>query len=167
MAKIVRVFTDGAAKSNGQKTAVGGIGVFFGDAHPLNHAELLTYRTFGTKVTNNLAELYAIKKGLQLAIENFQGYEIHLFTDSQYSYNIFTSWAKKWRDNGWVKSDKKPIQNIDLIKDTLDLVEANKVRFHHCNSHRQAPRNRASEDYMIWHGNDQADKLANLMIPQK
>ena len=106
------------------------------------------------------------QKAIELIREHFETEHVDLYTDSQYSYNIFTSWAKKWKANGWVKADKKPILNLDLIKRIYDAIHnRGGITFHHCNSHMTPPTDMSSEAYKIWHGNDQADKLANLMIP--
>lgn len=163
--KTYTVFTDGAAKGNGKKDCVGGIGVYF-EGHPhLCYYEVITTKTFNTKVTNNLCELYAIKKAIELMAEEAGAgdFMLHLYTDSKYSYSIFTSWAKKWESNGWKKSDNKPIQNLDLIKSICNLKGTYKVVFHHCNSHTNPPA-MSSPQYRIWYGNDMADKLANKGI---
>lgn len=36
--------------------------------------------------------------------------------DSQYALNIVEKWAFGWEKKGWVKPDKKPISNLDLVK---------------------------------------------------
>jgi len=163
--KIVTVFTDGAAKGNGRKDAIGGIGIYFDGEPHLSHYEVVKTSTFKTKVTNNLTELYAIKKAIELTIKEYSSFILYLYTDSQYSYNIFTSWGKKWKENNWKKADGKPIINLDLIKSIYEYKENYKIIFHHCNSHKSPPPI-TSPEYKIWYGNDQADQLANRGISE-
>jgi len=163
----ITVFTDGAAKSNGKKDAIGSIGIYFeGEPHN-SYYELVTSSKFKTKVTNNLTELYAIQKAIELANKYYPERKgIHLYTDSKYAYSIFTSWATKWKANGWVKADKKPILNLSFIQTIYEYKQNQKIIFYHCNSHRTPPPIKSPE-YRVWYGNDQADKLANKAIDEQ
>ena len=52
-----------------------------------------------------------------------------LCNDSKYIIDAVTKgWAKKWRANNWVKSDKKKALN-NLWEKLLDLLEVHKVNF--------------------------------------
>ena len=62
----ILVHTDGACIRNGREDAVGGIGVWFGPGHRLNVSATPSY----PKVTNNVMELLAIKRALEIANEN-------------------------------------------------------------------------------------------------
>jgi ribonuclease HI len=42
-------------------------------------------------------------------------------TDSQYVQKGITDWIKKWKQNGWRASDKKPVKNQDLWME-LDML---------------------------------------------
>ena len=39
-----------------------------------------------------------------------------VYSDSAYSVNTFTNWMWGWKVKGWIKSDKKTPENLDLIK---------------------------------------------------
>jgi ribonuclease HI len=159
------VFTDGSVRGNGRRDAIGGIGVFWGDDHPLNISETLTATTFGIPVTNNLAELYAISRALATAAKHFTEpgitYRVHVYTDSKYAWNILTSWANTWARAGWRKSDGGTVKNLDLIREIHDQCQQMHVVAHHCNSHRRAPEDTTSREYLVWYGNSCADRLAN------
>ncbi|PSN56821.1 hypothetical protein C0J52_02707 [Blattella germanica] len=58
----VKVYTDGACTKNGRVGARAGVGVFFGDGHPLNYSEPVQGRQ-----TNNTAEIQAATCALDLA----------------------------------------------------------------------------------------------------
>lgn len=56
--------------------------------------------------------------------------DVIIQTDSKYVVDgIEKGWAKSWRKNGWVKSDKKPALNSDLWGRLLELLEIHSVRF--------------------------------------
>lgn len=44
-----------------------------------------------------------------------------LYSDSQYSVNVYTKWMFNWANNNWIKSDKKTPLNLDIIKEFYDL----------------------------------------------
>ena len=59
-----------------------------------------------------------------------------LQTDSRYVVDGITKgWAKSWRRNGWIKSDKKPALNSDLWGRLLDLLEVHDVTFNWIKGH--------------------------------
>jgi len=73
--------------------------------------------------TNNRMELYAIIKALE-AVKDKQ-LKISVITDSKLiTDTINKDWLKNWKRSGWIKSDKKPVLNIDLWK-RLDLLISN------------------------------------------
>ena len=57
-------------------------------------------------------ELTAAIQGLSRLKEPCQ---VELYTDSQYlSKAINEGWLENWKKRGWVKSDKKPVLNVEL-----------------------------------------------------
>ena len=68
---------------------------------------------FGSEphTTNNRMELSAAVEGLSSLKEPC---EVEIVTDSQYVKNGITSWIRRWKHNGWLTSDKKPVVNQDL-----------------------------------------------------
>ena len=90
--------------------------------------------------TNNRMELMACIAALsELATCKAK---ISLFSDSSYVVNGITKgWARSWKRNGWVKSDGKPVVNVDLWQDLLGLVEDLNVTFHWVRGHAGNPYN--------------------------
>ena len=79
------------------------------------------------QTTNNRMELTAAIKALEALNEPC---EVTLHSDSSYLVDGMTKgWAKSWRKNGWVKSDKKPALNPELWGRLLELCETHKVKF--------------------------------------
>jgi len=115
--KKVELFTDGACKHN---PGPGGWGA------------ILRYGTHEKEIsggdadtTNNKMEMSAVIEGLKCLKEPC---EVTLYSDSQYVCNgIAKGWAKKWKANNWIKSDKKPALNVELWEEILSLLEVHKV----------------------------------------
>lgn len=154
-------FCDGSCIRNGKPTATGGLGIYFPENKELNYSQKITFDTFKCPVTNNLTELYSIKKAIEIAVSNNLT-DLTIYTDSQYCFKSFTCWAKGWEKNNWKKADGKPILNKELIQEIYELVKKNNVKFRHCNSHLPEPKDRETLEYYIWYGNSIADKYATM-----
>lgn len=77
---------------------------------------------FGSNIytTNNIMEMTAVLEGMKYMIENnFDTASIH--TDSNYVKQGITLWSKKWIVNNWKSSTGKPIKNIELWKNIINL----------------------------------------------
>lgn len=152
-------FTDGSSKGNQYKNPIGGYGVYFPENPELNISEKLQ-----GKVTNNIAELSGVYFGILKLITNLNiKKQIVIVSDSQYLINSITKWAKGWEKNNWIKSDGKPVQNLELIKKIYYFVNNLNIKFLHQRSHKFPPKDKDSDKYFFWEGNDKADKLANLL----
>lgn len=150
----MNVFCDGSCLNNGKKNSQGGIGVFFGDNDPRNVSQKLTCQ----KITNQVAELTAIQRALDILINEKYSGIVYIHTDSKYAVQIFSSWIHDWEKNNWQRKTGN-IENIDLIKDIYAKMKKVTVIFKHCRSHQREP-SKEDDKYYIWYGNQQADKLA-------
>ena len=129
--KKVFIFTDGACSGN---PGPGGWGTIlrFGE-----HEKELSGGEANT--TNNRMELTAVIEGLKALKEPC---EVELTSDSQYVCNgINKGWAKKWRQNNWIKSDKTKAKNPELWGELLDLLEKHKVSIIWVRGHNGHPEN--------------------------
>lgn len=100
----VYIFTDGACSGNPGPGGWGAI-LKFGE-----HKKELSGGSAET--TNNRMEMTAVIEALK-ALK--RPCEVLLTTDSKYVVDALSKgWAKTWRKNGWVKSDKKKALNSDL-----------------------------------------------------
>lgn len=102
--KKIILYTDGACSGN---PGPGGWGLVlrFGE----KEKEL---SGFDAQTTNNRMELMAVITGLETLKE---ACNVTIYTDSKYvSDAINKGWLKNWKKNGYKKSDKKPILNLDL-----------------------------------------------------
>lgn len=165
-----KVFTDGSSINNGYKNCVGGIGVFFEDGSPNNIGEKMTFKDDG-KVSNNVCELTACLRAIQ-TIRDFKDFDrlndnILVYTDSKYLIDSITKWSNSWEKNGWMRTDrsgkKKPVKNVELMKQIKGLTRMYNIHFKHVKAHRSEPKDidKDTNEYKEWYGNMMADKLAN------
>lgn len=90
-----------------------------------------------TVTTNNRMEMTAVLEGIKAAKCNPDippDEKLEVYCDSAYVVNCFKKgWHKKWRQNGWLGSSGKPVENKDLWESLLlivDNVEFVKVKGH-------------------------------------
>lgn len=162
--KTFYVYTDGSTFNNHLKEEkrFGGVGVYFPDEN-LNNISLILKNC---KVSNNVAELTAIKLAIETIIKSDFVFNdiINIYTDSKYSIDCFEKYCKSWQKNNWKKGNKDrsngTIKNLDLIKNIWNYYNKYKIIFKHVNSHQPQPEDKTSKEYQIWFGNFMADKLA-------
>jgi ribonuclease HI len=159
---VLHLFTDGACSGNGQRGAKGGYGVYVYGKPDLDVSLPLLPNE---QQTNNRAELRAIQAALDL-LDRFESVwsqeytDFYIWSDSEYSINCLTKWAKGWRSNGWKKRDGNLVQNLDLIKPCTErLSRMPRVSLHHVRGHQDSKRNEFPYD-----GNFRADALATQAI---
>ena len=125
MKQTIQIYTDGACSGNPGPGGWGAI-LRWGDRErELSGGEPHT--------TNNRMELTGVIEALSRL-----KYPCHVIvqTDSRYVVDgIMKGWAKSWRRNGWVKSDKKPALNPDLWERLLDLCDVHEVEFRWIKGH--------------------------------
>jgi len=128
----VTIYTDGGARYNPGPGGYGVVQIYQGDRQELSGGYRLT--------TNNRMELM----GCIVALRELQPRDtaVTLYSDSSYVVNgISKGWAKNWRKNGWIKSDKQPAINPDLWAELLDLVEGLDITFKWVKGHAGHPLN--------------------------
>jgi len=89
---------------------------------------------FGSErhTTNNRMELRAVIAGLT-ALKT--ACEVTLNTDSQYVKNGITQWMKKWKANGWLTSEKKPVLNQELWLELDEAVHRHNIHWQWVKGH--------------------------------
>ena len=62
--------------------------------------------------------------------------EVLLYTDSQYiAKAINEGWLRNWKRNGWKKSDKKPVLNVELWQALDAQLQRHQVQIHWVKGH--------------------------------
>lgn len=122
------IYTDGSCLGNGKSVNSGGYGVIVLDN---NEKLLYNYNKRSENTTNNREELKAIlysflNYGINInnPLLGFNNYDIPIvYSDSNYCVQTFNEWMFNWARNGWVKSDKKIPENLDLIQAYYDWYQ--------------------------------------------
>lgn len=117
---MIKLFTDGACKSNGKRGAQGSYAYYFPDHPEWSGAFRIAE---GEQQTNNRGELRAIHAGVQKALEMTGGSgELCIYTDSTYSRDCLTKWIPGWLKNQWKTAEGKDVSHRDLIEETVMLL---------------------------------------------
>ena len=114
------IYTDGSSHPN---PGPGGFGVVVLDN---NENLVYTYSKQCADTTNNREELKAIlytflNHGIKLDDWNMDVPIV--YSDSNYCVQTFNEWMFNWARNGWIKSDKKVPENLDLIQAYYDWYQ--------------------------------------------
>ena len=153
---IIEIFTDGGCTSNGRKGSRGGLGVHFPQFPELDLSESLP--AFPAP-TNNRAELLAVVRSLQqcaILDPEFKK-KVVIKSDSQLACKTVNSWLRVWKAKNWLKQDRRPPLNLDILKCIDQLLSRRKVTMIHVRAHT------GKNDFNSVH-NDIADRLASRAI---
>ena len=129
--KKVNIYTDGACSGN---PGPGGFGII------LEYKGKTKEVSKGFKhTTNNRMELLAVITALEMLKEPC---EVLVTSDSKYVVDaINKGWIYSWEENGWVKSDRKPVLNVDLWEHLVVLLDVHEVTFKWIEGHAGHPEN--------------------------
>ena len=117
--KHVDIYTDGACRGNPGRGGFGAILVYGKYEREISGGEAMT--------TNNRMELMAAIEALSILKEPC---EVTLTSDSKYLVDaIEKGWLTSWRKNGWRKSDRSEVLNVDLWQRLIVQLEKHTVSF--------------------------------------
>ena len=117
--KQVNLYTDGACSGNPGNGGFGAILEFNGIKKELSGGY--------SNTTNNRMELRGVIKGLEALKEPCK---VTVTSDSKYVVDAFNKgWLESWISKGWIKSDRKPVLNVDLWKRLVELTGKHQVTF--------------------------------------
>lgn len=129
--KHVIIYTDGACSGNPGPGGWGAVLIYGEIRREMSGAEAST--------TNNRMELTAAIKALE-ALKT--ACEVDLYSDSAYLINAYKqNWLTNWVRRGWLKADKKPVENVDLWKRLLELSALHTIVWHKVKGHADNPEN--------------------------
>lgn len=139
--KKITIYTDGACSGN---PGIGGWGAVLEYNGKIKEISGVQEDT-----TNNQMEMLAAVKALESLKEKC---EVELYTDSKYLKDGITAWVHNWQKNGWKTANKKPVKNVELWQNLLELQKKHVISWRWIKGHDGNP------------GNELADKLATEAI---
>ncbi len=131
--RSVQLYTDGACSGNPGPGGWAAILSFKGKEKELSGSMPNT--------TNNRMELFAVISGIGALKEPCS---VNVYSDSAYVVNAFNQkWIDNWQKNGWLTSEKKPVENTDLWKLLLQIIKIKKhtLTFYKVKGHADHPEN--------------------------
>ena len=132
---VVDIFTDGACSGNPGPGGWGAILRFDSVEKELSGGEPLT--------TNNRMEMMAAIGALE-ALK--RPCHVRLHTDSIYLRDGITRWINKWRSNGWLTSDRKPVKNADLWLRLEKAMAPHRIEWAWIRGHAGHPENERADE---------------------
>ncbi len=129
--KKVIIYTDGACSGN---PGPGGWGAIL-----MYRDKKLEISGYEAHTTNNRMELTAPIHALSRLKEPC---EVSVYSDSAYLINAFQKhWLDSWQRHNWVKSDKKPVENVDLWQALLKYDAVHRIEWIKVKGHADNPYN--------------------------
>ncbi len=117
--KQVDIYTDGACSGNPGPGGWGAVLFFGGHKKEISGGDRMT--------TNNRMEILAVIEALKSLKEPCN---VKLYSDSAYVVNCFQQgWYKNWIKNGWRNSKKQPVENQELWKQLLEIMNSHEVEY--------------------------------------
>lgn len=150
----VEIYCDGACSPNPGKSGTG-LAVY-----ERGKVTSLYYGLYLPNGTNNTAELSGLLSAFQIAqhfIDKNSEQSICILSDSKYSIDSITKWAKGWQAKGWTRGKGEEIKNLALIQQCYALYKTmhTKITIRHVKGHANIE------------GNELADRMAVLARKQQ
>lgn len=148
----INIYCDGACSPNPGKSGTG-VAVYF-----KSELKELWYGLHQAMGTNNTAELNGMLEAFRYAAPFIaKGQTVQVLSDSKYSIDCITKWAKGWQSKGWTRGKGEEIKNLEIIKECFALYEQLKANLiiSHVKGHANIE------------GNELSDRMAVLARKQK
>lgn len=114
--KEINLYSDGSSLGNPGPGGWGTILEYKGKEKELSGAQ--------NNTTNNQMELKGVIEGLKALKEPCK---VHIISDSSYVVKGINEWLEGWVKRDWKNSAKKPVKNIDLWKQYLEVSKGHKI----------------------------------------
>ena len=148
--KVIEVYTDGSCNPQYQ---IGGWAALI-----FINGEKVVLQGNATETTHNRMELTAVIKAIEYVLKEFSECKlIKIYTDSQYVERIPFR-INKLKEKQFITKKGKSIQNIDLIKKLITLIETTKIEFIKVVAHQKST--------IIPNYNREVDKLSRKIVRQ-
>ncbi|KAG7664134.1 uncharacterized protein J8A68_002317 [[Candida] subhashii] len=164
--KIENVFVGGACHVNIMDDwPDAGYGLYYGPDDDRNTAKYLESDIKPTKQRVELsAVVHALRNANQALSNGTARRPVRILSESEYPVRCFNDWSDKWRGNGYKNVWHEPIENVDLIKEMVNLKDQIDKQY--------TSKGWSNIDVIHIEGdcgniaNEEADRLANLGASQ-
>lgn len=113
----MKIYCDGSARPT--NPGIGGMAIIVCNN---NDEVITTYYHESKRASNNQMELTAILSAVLLY--GNKGINLTIYSDSAYAINCLDTWRFSWERNGWRKSDNQIPENLEIIKEYKNLIDA-------------------------------------------
>ncbi|KAJ5093471.1 hypothetical protein N7456_009332 [Penicillium angulare] len=127
MAFIMKIYTDGGCRDNGQPGARAAAACGFKTIWGKFWRPRTKVLPLNPTPTNQRAEITAIILALEEALIKYEALhgnpylKATIHSDSKYAIGCMTEWLPKWVRTGWITSLGDPVANQDLIQEASAL----------------------------------------------
>ncbi|MBL4765744.1 MAG: viroplasmin family protein [Colwellia sp.] len=152
----IQIYCDGACSPNPGKSGTG-LAVY-----QQGKISALYYGLYQANGTNNTAELNGLLYSLKLAQKYLDKVEqVQILSDSKYSIDCITKWAKGWQVKGWTRGKGEEIKNVNLIKECFSLYQQIKPKLviSHVKGHANIEGNELSDRMAVLARKQQQESL--------
>ena len=157
----VQIYCDGACSPNPGKSGTGLA------LYQQGKVTALYYGLYNKNGTNNTAELNGMLMAFKLAQKQLQQVsKVQILSDSKYSIDAITKWAKGWQAKGWTRGKGEEIKNLALIKECFALYQNLKSQLiiSHVKGHANIEGNELSDRMAVLARNKQ--QVALIAYPE-
>lgn len=152
----IQIYCDGACSPNPGKSGTG-IALY-------NQGKVISlyYGLYQPNGTNNTAELNGLLYAFKLAKKQLTNVDkVQILSDSKYSIDCITKWAKGWQAKGWTRGKGEEIKNLSLIKECFSLYQElkNQLIISHVKGHANIEGNELSDRMAVLARTEKQEKL--------
>lgn len=152
----IQIYCDGACSPNPGKSGTGLA------LYQQGKLSALYYGLYNANGTNNTAELHGMLVSFKLAQKKLQTTsKVQILSDSKYSIDCITKWAKGWQVKGWTRGKGEEIKNVALIKECFALYQTLKSQLiiSHVKGHANIEGNELSDRMAVLARKQQQEAL--------
>lgn len=138
----IQIYCDGACSPNPGKSGTGLA------LYQQGKVTSLYYGLYQANGTNNTAELNGLLYAFKLAKKYLTSVDqVQILSDSKYSIDCITKWAKGWQAKSWTRGKGEEIKNLSLIQECFTLYQEIKkqVIISHVKGHANIEGNELSD----------------------
>ncbi|MEA3290485.1 MAG: ribonuclease HI [Campylobacterota bacterium] len=133
--KEITIYSDGSSLGNPGPGGWGTILEYKGNIKELSGGNPLT--------TNNQMELTGAIEGLKALKEPCK---VKIISDSKYVVQAINEWLNNWIKNNWRTAGKKPVKNLDLWQEYVEVSQGHIIDAVWVKGHNGHPQNERCDE---------------------